>query len=212
MHRRVQAGREVSNKLLPKMVANYEPAKEVFQKLNWPDIPETRVLLKETSKRMAQKDGFDIQMHLRAIPAAQDSFLVEALQKMTWHFFMAPKGHAFLTGDNPVFIPEQHGLGKNVSELSFPISTDVALVASWHSEFKEGFFNATPQVVKEMNRRTAHAASHCLYFSQSLEWVVTLLNKNVYKYNPMHSATSVFTVVKLVTDGPESKPRLIFSV
>jgi hypothetical protein len=155
--------------------------------------------------------GFVIQMHLRAITAAQESFLVKTLQRMTWHFFTAPQGHAFLTGDNPVFISEQHGLGKNVSELSFPISTNVALVASWHRELKEGFFEATPQVVKELNRRTAHKASRCLYFSQNLEWVVTLLNRNVYKFRPMHSATSVYTVVKLVTDGRGSKPYLIFS-
>ena len=212
MHRRVQSGREMTKKLVPRLVANYEPAKVIFQKLNWPDIPETRAYLKETSKRMAQKEGFDIQMHLRAIPAAQESFLVETLQKMTWHFFTAPQGHAFLTGDNPVFIPEQHGLGKNVSELSFPISTHVALVASWHRELKAGFFEATPQVVKELNRRTAHKASRCLYFSQNPEWVVTLLNKSVCEYRPMHSAKSVFTVVKLVADGPESKPHLIFSM
>jgi len=195
-----------------RIVANFEPRKEIFQKLNWPDTPETRAYLKETSKRVAQKEGFDIQMHLRAIPAAQESFLVETLKKMTWHFFIAPQGHAFLTGDNPVFIPEQHGLGKNISELSFPISTNVALVASWHSKLKEGFFKATPQVVKELNRRTAHKASRCLYFSKNLEWVVTLLNRSVYKFCPMHSAKSVFTVVELVTGGPESKPRLIFSI
>lgn len=212
MRRRVRAGRETVKKLLPKHASIYEPSTKLFQKLNWPDIPETRDHLKQVSDRMVQKKGFDIQMHNRTTVAASDSFLVQVLQKMTWNFYIAPETHAFFTNDNPVFISEQFGLEKNVSELSFPISTDVTLVASWNRNLKEGFVDAKPQVVKELNRRTISKMSGHIYFSRNPEWVVTMLNKSLYEYRPIYSVKSVVTVAKIVTDPQGSKPRVVVNI
>jgi hypothetical protein len=138
--------------------------------------------------------------------------LIEVLEKMTWSFDVASESHTFFTGDNPVFISEKFGLQKNISELSFPIATDIALVASWNRNLKEGFVEAKPQVVKELNRRTAGKASQQIYYSKNPDWVVTLFNKNVYEYHSIHSVRSVFTVAEIVTDAHESNPRIVVSV
>lgn len=213
MHRRVQACRDTVRTFLPDLPAVYEakPSKELLENLNWPDTPETRGRLKEEAQRLIQKERYDIQMHVRVAAAAWESHWIEVLERMTWHFFIAPQGHSFLTSDNPVFISEKYGLGANISELSFPISSDVCLVASWHKELKDGFNHATAQVVKNLNRRTASKASRHLYFSQNQEWVVRLLG-NSHEFCPIFPADSIYNVVKLEIDASGSKPRVVFSV
>jgi hypothetical protein len=209
MYRRVASAREKIKGQLAKQT--YEPTAELFQKANLPDTPETRAELKKIAERLAQKPGFDIQAHNRITAATPDSFLIEVLQKMTWNFYISPATHAYLTSDNPVFISEKFGLGKNISELSFPISTDVALVASWNKVSKGVFSEALPQYLKELNRRAISGASKYVYFEKNQEWVMTILNKNNYEYRPMFSVKSVVDVVKLETHGGKSKPDLIWS-
>lgn len=212
MRRRVRAGREMIRRLLPQHSVEYEPSKKLFQRLNWPNTYETREYLKEFSKGMVQQEGFDIRMHNRTSTAAPDSLLIEVLEKMTWNFYIAPDGYSFFTGDNPVFISDEFGLRKNVSELSFPISTDIVLVASWNKMLKEGLAETKPQFVKEINRRTASKASREIYFSKNPNWVLTVLNKNSYKYRPMYSVASVFDVAEIIADTDGSKPRVIVKV
>jgi len=209
MYRRVQSGREKIKRQLA--THPYEPSNEFFEKTNLPDTPEMRAELKKISDKMSQKPGFDIQTHNRITAASPDSFMIEALHKMTWNFYIAPASHDFIASDNPVFISEHFGLGKNISELSFPISSDIALVASWNKFLKEGFSEAPPQFLKELNRRTVGGATHHVYFSKNPEWVFNMLNKNTYEYRPMYSVKSVYDVVKLVADVADSKPRLIWS-
>lgn len=209
MYRRVASAREKIKERLAK--ETYEPTVELFQKANLPDTPETRAELKKIAERLAQKPGYDIQTHNRITAATPDSFLIEVLQKMTWNFYVSTANHAYLTNDNPVFISDKFGLGKNISELSFPISTDVALVASWNKTTKGGFSEAAPQYLKELNRRTISKASKYVYFAKKEEWVVTILNENKYEYRPMYSVKSVCDVVKLETYGGKSKPDLIWN-
>ena len=209
MYRRVLAGREKVRTLLA--AKPYEPSKEFFEKAHLPDTPEVRAEVKRLSDNMKNKPGFDIQAHNRITAASPDSFMIEALQKMTWTFCTPRAPHVFLTSDNPVFISEQFGLGKNISELSFPISSGVALVASWNKSLKEGFSEVPPQFLKELNRRTISGASQFVYSSENPRWVLNILNKSAYEYHPMYSVKSVYDVVKLVTDGADSRPRLIWS-
>jgi Protein of unknown function (DUF4238) len=208
MYKRVPASREKVKELLA--TKSYEPTKEFFEQANLPNTPEIRAAAKRKAEELAQQKGIDIQIH-NWIAASPDSFLIEALQKMVWTFYTAPAPHAFVTSDNPVFISEQFGLGKNISELSFPISSDVILVASWNRFLKEGFFEAPSQFLKELNRRTINGASQFVYFSQSPEWVLTMLNKDSYVYRPMYSAKSIYDVVRFAIDGADSKPHLVWS-
>jgi len=155
--------------------------------LNWPDTPETRAYIKQYVECKAQEEEYYVQQHNRITADSPHSIIIEKLQKMTWTFYVASGSDLFLTGDNPVYIPDSCGLAgdKKKSELSFPISTDVALVASWNRTQKEGVVKATPQVVKDINRRTVSKASQYIYFSKNTRWVVNLLSKNRYVYRPI---------------------------
>src|SRR5665213_538721 len=177
MHRRVPAGRRTIKELVSKK-GLYEPTKELLQKLNQrfnlQDTPELRAAIRQKVESKAQDEDYHIQGHNRITAASPDSLLIEKLQKMTSTFYIAPGADIFLTGDNPVFIPDAYGIAgdKRFSELSFPISTDVALVASWNRALKNGFVEATPQMIKDINRRTVSKSSQYIYFSKNAEWVV----------------------------------------
>jgi hypothetical protein len=211
MQTRVWAGREQIKELLPKTIADSKPSKEFFQKTNSPDTLELKAQWKEKAEELGSLPDYHINLHNRIAAIAPDSFRVQALQRMTWTFYVAPDSRAFLTGDNPVFIPKNNGLGKNNSELSFPISTDVALIASWDKRRKEGFEEAQSQIVKEINHRTVGQAS-TIYFSQNQDWVVTMLNKGDYGWHPVFSPKSVYTVAELVKDTPDSEPYLKINI
>ncbi len=52
-----------------------------------------------------------------------------ALNTMTWRLLVSDSDSSLITGDNPVFFFESWGLGNPQSEVSFPISRDIALWA-----------------------------------------------------------------------------------
>lgn len=208
---RVWAGREQVKGLLPKTISDSKPSREFFQKANSPDTPELRAKWKEKSEELGSRPDYHKKIHNEITAIAPDSFRVQALEQMTWTFYVAPNSRSFFTGDNPVFIPKNNGLGKNNSELSFPISTDVALIASWDKSRKEGFEEAKSQIVKEINHRTVSQSSQ-IYFSQNQEWIVTMLNKGDYGWHPVFSLKSVYTVAEIVQDTPDSEPYLKINV
>jgi len=53
--------------------------------------------------------------------------LLAILPAMTWIFLSSDKRQPFLTNDNPVFFFESLGIGRPESEISFPISSTIAL-------------------------------------------------------------------------------------
>jgi len=84
------------------------------------------------------------------------------LSNMTWQFFVASDKEEFFTNDNPIFYFREYGINKPFSELSFPISSKVCLVASWQ-EVAEGYFLADAAQVDTINDRTAQRAGQFLY-------------------------------------------------
>lgn len=151
MHRRVPRYREGLARLLPKAAATLEP--EVRKRFNLPDCQETKDMLARIFQRTATAE-YQTKVHLDVLARTQDSLLTNVFLGMKWRFFVAPTEHKFVTGDDPVFYFQGLGLLNPASEVSFPISTDIALVASQWVGAREGFSPATPQVVKELNRRT----------------------------------------------------------
>jgi hypothetical protein len=99
------------------------------------------------------------------------------LPAMTWIFLTADKRQPFLTNDNPVFFFESLGIGRPESEVTFPISSTIALWATWHKNLVEGYIAAKDTIIKEINRRTASAATKYVYYSEEAQWVVKLINK-----------------------------------
>lgn len=186
MLRRVPSYRADLKKRLPEVAKAMEPSQEFFQTLNWPDNEETRKRYKEIAEREANKEGAEVRTHLKCVANTEQSLLPAHFMQMKWRFFTAPRENGFLTGDNPIFYFKKLGLRNPASEVSFPISTEVALVASWAENHKEGFFKAPSQVVKELNRRTASFASELVYFWRSESWVMSLLDKVEHRFNSIH--------------------------
>jgi hypothetical protein len=105
------------------------------------------------------------------------------LPAMTWIFLTSDKRQPFLTNDNPVFFFESMGIGRPESEITFPISSSIALWAIWRTDLGEGYMAAKDAIIREINRRTASAATRYVYYSIRAPWVVELINK---KYPRLH--------------------------
>jgi hypothetical protein len=119
------------------------------------------------------------------LPPDQTPQTVRALTKMTWLFLTYEQAPAILTSDNPVFYFEGIGIGKRESELSFPISSHIALWASWRSDLNGGYFPTTSQTVKELNRRTAHNAANYLYHAKEEKWISPFIKKGKWRLTPL---------------------------
>lgn len=176
MLKRVPAYREKLGSIAAKIAADYELPDEAIRRFNWPDTEGTRKKAKSIAWRISQQKEFPTQTHLKTLYSITSSPIIDVLAQMSWRYFTAPYDHLFLTGDNPVFFTKRIGLNKLDSEVSFPISRSVCLVAS-NRRYAETFTEASTQIVKELNRRTASSASSYLYSPQCEEWIVSLLNK-----------------------------------
>ncbi len=126
---------------------------------------------------------FPNHIWLDNLPPDQTPQTVSALSKMTWRFLTYEQAPAILTSDNPVFYFEGIGIGKPESELSFPISSHVALWASWRSDLEEGYFLTSMPAIKELNRRTAHNAANYLYHAKEEKWISPFFKKGKWQLN-----------------------------
>ena len=151
MHRRVQDYRDGVEAMLPGIAASLKPSREVLEILKWADTQEATDAYRAIALREAAKEGAAIRTHLVCAANSPQSELPSYLIRMKWRFFVAPTSQGFLTGDNPVFYFKGLGIKHRAAEVSFPISTEIALVTSWAENHKEGFFPAPSQVVKEIN-------------------------------------------------------------
>ena len=115
-----------------------------------------------------------------ACPNVSD-LVVDGLCLMTWRFLLAQGPSGFVTSDNPVFYDKPIGMNKPHSELSFPISTDIALWLSWRADLAEGFFPTPEQAVKEINRRSVFNATRFVFYHKKMNWVAKLTCKKHHR-------------------------------
>jgi Protein of unknown function (DUF4238) len=103
---------------------------------------------------------------------------VELIYGMTWRLVISDETNRFLTSDNPAYFFEAYGLGKPETEVTFPLSSDLALLASWQGP-REGLImvQAKPVLVKEVNRRVASGAERFVFYHERRDWVATLADK-----------------------------------
>jgi hypothetical protein len=104
--------------------------------------------------------------------------LTATINNMTWRFLINPGEQFYVTSDNPVFFDEGLGVNNTYSEVSVPISRDIALWITWRSDFTDEFILTTRQAVKEINRRTVGYATRFVYSPTAGEWISTILKKN----------------------------------
>jgi hypothetical protein len=104
--------------------------------------------------------------------------VVDTVFSMTWRVVAAPSDNPFITGDNPAFFVDSLGVGRADSELVFPISPSLALVASWQGPARAIFMvPQTLSVVKEVNRRVAFGAERFVFSNEPSPWIPVLAKK-----------------------------------
>jgi hypothetical protein len=181
MNRRVPNYRKAQEKNLPKVRAALED--EVREKFHLPNSEETSKFL-EGIREKTESPDYIAKIHLDSIARTEDSKVAESIAGMKWRFFVTTPELGFITSDNPMFYFEPLDLLNPGSEISFPVSTTVTLVASQSAQLREGRSDASSQLVKELNRRSAGRASQVAYFHRAESWVQTLLDKSGYQFRP----------------------------
>jgi Protein of unknown function (DUF4238) len=104
---------------------------------------------------------------------------VQLLFNMTWRILAASGPLYFITIDNPAFFFRGHGLQRDISELSFPLSTTHALHGCWQKAATNlVIVKATQPLVREMNRRLASDAERLAFYHEPALWLLKILRKN----------------------------------
>lgn len=95
---------------------------------------------------------------------------------MNWTFFVAPDSDVFICSDNPLHMcrPEaERKFGVNAigssaglictdTEITMPISSNVALFAGWKNSLPNEYLDITPEMVRQINHRTIRASKNIL--------------------------------------------------
>lgn len=174
MNRRVPHYRDAQGKQLPNAWA--ELKEEVIQKAHLSDSEKDRTFLASIESKIKSAD-YIAKTHLDTIANTKESKVTDAIASMRWCFFVTTPQTGFITSDNPMYYSSGFGLLNPLSELCFPISTTVSLVAARSEQWREGYYEADSQLVKDLNRRIAGRASKEVYFHCPESWVQTILDK-----------------------------------
>ena len=84
-----------------------------------------------------------------------------------------------MTSDNPVFYFEGMGIGNQLSEVTFPISRNTVLWATWRVDLEEGFRPTNKRIVREINSRTVSAATRYVFYARKVKWVTKFVNRKL---------------------------------
>ena len=94
------------------------------------------------------------------------------IASMAWLVLVADQKHPFICSDNPVFWFRSIGMGAKSAEITFPLSSGAALLMV---HLPQGpvtqAFDVAPEVVDEINRRTAAEATRFLFAKEDGEWL-----------------------------------------
>lgn len=107
---------------------------------------------------------------------------VNALESMNWTFLHSSELQ-FITCDNPVFFFAHEGLRSEQSELTIPLSSNIALWANRRYSSQLNHAQATKQIVKEINRRSAHNASRFIFAKEDESWILPFSLRGSYSLN-----------------------------
>lgn len=108
--------------------------------------------------------------------------IVQLIYSMAWRFLVADGGSTpFITTDNPAFYFECYGFGREESEFSFPISSQVCLLGNWQAGNSTERLIVAPEIyVKEMNRRNISSATRFIFCHERADWIAKLAHKKLF--------------------------------
>jgi hypothetical protein len=93
-----------------------------------------------------------------------------SLLSMRW-VFLCSDDRQFLLSDDPVFFFAHQGIGHPESELTFPISSSVALWATRLPGPEMSYVRASANGVKQINRRTAYNSDRFVFSRTNEAWI-----------------------------------------
>lgn len=121
------------------------------------------------------------------------------IHQFYWNFLISPNSYKFVTCDNPFFyfdpkksLSQQKGVGlmSPNTELSFPLSKDIAILATSKYSTDE-YKNVSDKMVKEINRRTVISAQRFVFSSHKYNGLNKLIKefenfrpKNIVEHFP----------------------------
>ena len=136
-------------------------------------------------------------MELNSMVESQMARVVDKMRSMSWQFYVAPDDNRFVTSDNPVHTFKGGvGFSRSYSELTFPLSSRVALLGSFR-KVREGYLPAPTQLLKEINRRIIAAATSHVYSSRKERWVVTVLKKELHRFSLAYPAPELRSAIEV---------------
>ena len=106
----------------------------------------------------------------------------DTIKSMNWVLVRAPD-EMLLTCDNPMYFHEHEGLGREQSELTFPLSPSTALWATREPIANGSILNESAYMAREVNRRTAKNSARWVFFSEPKDWVEPFLKKGQWQLN-----------------------------
>jgi hypothetical protein len=139
-------------------------------------------LLELEAFRDTYENEFPMEIYYSNLSPESTPQICAILPTMTWVFLTAGHNQMFLSNDNPVFYFSWLGIGRPESELVFPICDSIALLATWHHNWKEGYVQASDTIVREINRRTASNVTKYAFYSREASWVNTLINRKNHNF------------------------------
>ena len=184
MIKRIPRYRERADALWPEFISEFEASsiiraqiKQIEANLNPDDvdgIAKIERLKEQYNQVLAEyKQGIPKEILLGTI--VRQGLLPRVIYSMKWQLLVAQTGMDYVTSDNPVSFFEPFGLSQEYSELTFPISSEIALIAS-NKNLREGFFPAPPLAALEINQRTISGATKQVYYCRDTDWFLKIFN------------------------------------
>jgi len=106
--------------------------------------------------------------------------VIRLIYGMQWRVIVAEQPEMFITSDNPAFFFESIGMAKDQAEVSFPLSP-TSCFHCCHQRIPGGgdlaFMPFSGELVREMNRRTASAATSIVMAHRKESWPTKLLQR-----------------------------------
>lgn len=187
--RRVPKGRERADKLGPDIISNTLNEREQemrrFLALNQ-DHQDISKYLSRFKSFMRVKEKIETNELYRnefieygwlsSIESKRTPESINALSRMEWTFLISSQP-VFLTSDNPLFFFEDIGIGDLDSEVVFPVTNKVTLIATNRNSSDTKYRSVKKREISQINKRTATQAARFLFYSTELEWIPKFAHK-----------------------------------